>query len=40
MLIGIIAVAASGICWFTDILGSILLGIVLMMLYTFFFDAD
>ena len=40
MLIGIIAVAASGICWFTDILGSILLGIVLMMLYTFFFDAE
>ena len=40
MLIGIIAVAASGICWFTDILGSILLGIILMMLYTFFFDAD
>ena len=38
VLLGTVAVSVCGICWLTDVLGSVLLGIVLMMLYTFFFD--
>lgn len=38
VLLGTVAVSVCGICWLTDVLGSILLGTVLIMLYTFFFD--
>ena len=38
VLLGTVAASVCGICWLTDVLGSVLLGIVLIMLYTFFFD--
>lgn len=40
VLLGTAAAAICGMWWITDILGSILLGIVLIMLYTFFFEVD